>query len=249
MLYRRQYLPTLLLLLSSMTLSGCGGLIVAGAAVTTANIVTDTRSTKEIWQDHNIEFEATALGNKPPFAGNVRIAANSFNGKVVLMGQAKTQQLSDDIARRIEALPDVEVVHNQIRIQEIIGVTQMSQDSWITTKVKSALLAEPELNGVKIKVITENNEVFLFGYVTPEHAQLATDTARNTEGVQHVIRGFEVATVAGSTEGSQQTNLNKDQLQDNATEQYELNESPTYAMEGTVAEPDVIDSSQKIIEE
>ena len=40
-------------------MSGCAGLFVAGAA-TTANIVTDTRTTKEIWQDNNIEFEVAA---------------------------------------------------------------------------------------------------------------------------------------------------------------------------------------------
>ena len=54
-------------------------------------------------------------------------------------------------------------------------MTQISNDSWITTKVKSALLTNEKLNGVKVKVITEDSDVFLFGYVTPEQADVATD--------------------------------------------------------------------------
>lgn len=45
------------------TLTGCAGLFIAGAA-TTANIVTDPRSTQEIWQDNNVELEVAGLANK-----------------------------------------------------------------------------------------------------------------------------------------------------------------------------------------
>jgi osmotically-inducible protein OsmY len=72
-----------------------------------------------------------------------------------------------------------------------LGVPEISNDSWITTKVKSALLAESELNGVKVKVITEDKEVFLFGYVTEAQAKKATEIARNISGVKQVIRAFE----------------------------------------------------------
>lgn len=58
-----------LLILSGLlvTLSGCAGLFIAGAA-TTANIVIDPRSTQEIWQDNNVELEVAGLANKEPTA-------------------------------------------------------------------------------------------------------------------------------------------------------------------------------------
>lgn len=65
-------LRSLILLLTVFNLSGCAGLFIAGAA-TTANIVTDTRTTKQIWQDNNIEFEVAAIGNKQPFKGQARV--------------------------------------------------------------------------------------------------------------------------------------------------------------------------------
>lgn len=178
------------ILCAVLSMSGCAGLFIAGAA-TTANIVTDTRSTKQIWQDNNIEFEVAAIGNKAPFKGKVRVVASSYNGTVVLMGQAPTQEWNIELERRAREVEGVKNVHNQIKLKEPLTVTQISNDSWITTKVKSSLLTDSELNGIKVKVITEDSEVFLFGYVTPAQGERATEIARNISGVKQVIKGFQ----------------------------------------------------------
>ncbi|CAM2945113.1 BON domain-containing protein [Vibrio mytili] len=181
---------SLCILLTVLSLSGCAGIFIAGAA-TTANIVTDTRSTKQIWQDNNIEFEVAAMGNKDPFRGQVRIVASSYNGSVVLMGQVPTQELIDELEARVRKINGVKTLHNQIKQKAPLTVTQMSNDSWITTKIKSSLLTDSALNGVKVKVITEDGEVFLFGYVTPAQGNRATEIARNVSGVKQVIKGFQ----------------------------------------------------------
>lgn len=185
-------LKTFSLILIAFNLTGCAGLFIAGAA-TTANLVTDTRSTQEIWQDNNLEFEIAAIGNKAPFKGQVRITASSYNGTVVLMGQASTGEYLNNFESKARAIDGVNVIHNQVRVKTPLNVTEMSTDSWITTKVKSALLTDSELNGVKIKVITEDKEVFLLGYVSHQQADIATKIARNISGVKQVIRAFQYA--------------------------------------------------------
>lgn len=181
---------SLVILCAALSMSGCAGLFIAGAA-TTANIVTDTRTTKEIWQDNNIEFEVAAIGNKAPFKGKSRVVASSYNGTVVLMGQAPTQDLINEFENKAREVKGVKNIHNQIKQKEPLSVTQISNDSWITTKVKSALLTDSELNGVKVKVITEDSDVFLFGYVTPAQSERATEIARNISGVKQVVKGFQ----------------------------------------------------------
>ena len=171
-------------------MSGCAGIFIAGAA-TTANIVTDTRTTKEIWNDNNIEFEVAAITNKQPYRGSVRVTASSYRGSVVLMGQATTDAERRSFESQAKDVPGVETIHNQIRVKAPLSVSAISKDSWITTKVKSALLANSELNGIKVKVITEDSEVFLLGLVSREHADIATEVARNISGVKQVIRAFE----------------------------------------------------------
>ena len=176
--------------LLTLSLSGCAGIFIAGAA-TTANIVTDTRTTKEIWNDNNIEFEVAAITNKQPYRGSVRVTASSYRGSVVLMGQATTDAERRSFENQAKDVPGIETIHNQIRVKEPLSVSAISKDSWITTKVKSALLANSELNGIKVKVITEDSEVFLLGLVSREHADIATEVARNISGVKKVIRAFE----------------------------------------------------------
>ena len=176
--------------LLTLSLSGCAGIFIAGAA-TTANIVTDTRTTKEIWNDSNIEFEVAAITNKQPYRGSVRVTASSYRGSVVLMGQATTDAERRSFESQAKDVPGIETIHNQIRVKEPLSVSAISKDSWITTKVKSALLANSELNGIKVKVITEDSEVFLLGLVSREHADIATEVARNISGVKQVIRAFE----------------------------------------------------------
>ncbi|EEX93200.1 hypothetical protein VIOR3934_02428 [Vibrio orientalis CIP 102891 = ATCC 33934] len=178
-----------LLSLFILSTTGCAGLFVAGAA-TTASIVIDPRTTQEIWNDNNIEFEVAGIGNKAPFRGNARVTASSYDGTVILVGQANTEALKRDLESQTRKIKGVNNVHNQLRVKPPLSMGEISHDSWITTKVKSAMLANSELSGVKIKVITEDREVFLLGYVSQQHADIATDVARNISGVKQVVRAF-----------------------------------------------------------
>ncbi|MFB9135200.1 BON domain-containing protein [Vibrio sp. AK197] len=180
----------LLIILTPLILSGCAGFLVAGAA-TTANIVTDTRTTQEIWDDNNIELQIAGIANKAPFAEHTRITASSYNGTVILIGQSSEQTLLDEFEARARKVKGVNTIYNQVHIKEPLSLGEISHDSWLTTKVKSALLANSELSGIKIKVITEDKEVFLLGYVSHRHADLAVDIARNISGVKRVIKAFQ----------------------------------------------------------
>ncbi|MDW6093775.1 BON domain-containing protein [Vibrio rhizosphaerae] len=184
---------TILITLSlAVMLSGCVGLFIAGAA-TTADIVTDPRTTQQIWDDNYIEAEITGVIRKPPYRSKTRIVSNSFRGVVVLMGQSQDNDLLTSLEKDVQQIKGVREVHDQVRIRQPLSTSDISQDSWITTKVKSSLLTDNQLSGVKIKVITEDKEVFLFGYVTPEHGNHAAEIARNISGVKRVIKAFQYA--------------------------------------------------------
>jgi len=60
-------------------------------------------------------------------------------------------------------------------------------DSWITTKVKSAILAEPSLKVTQINVETYKGVVQLSGFVdSPDAAAKAAELAREVKGVSSV---------------------------------------------------------------
>lgn len=177
------------LALLAFQLSGCAGLFVAGAA-TTVNLVTDPRSSGELLKDQEISLNTTALGNKPPLQSHVRVSASTFRGKVLLMGQAESEAYKQQVSNQVGQIDGVKTIYNQMRVRPLLSVGEISKDVWITTKVKSALLADQQLREVKISVYTEDGEVFLVGAVTPAHADLAVDIARNVSGVKQVIKAF-----------------------------------------------------------
>lgn len=175
--------------LLAIMLSGCAGIFIAGAA-TAVYVVTDPRSSKELATDQNVSLQVGALGNKSPYQFNVRVTANTFNGNVLLMGQAVTQDYKNSIEAEVRKIKGVTVVYNQLKVKPLLSIGAISQDTWITTKVKSSLIADKELRDIKVTVYTEDREVFLTGSISPYHADKAVDIARNVSGVSKVVRAF-----------------------------------------------------------
>lgn len=181
------FLGTLLLLLQ-----GCaGGLIVmAGTAVTVSS---DERSIAEQISDDSLSMDALDKINGLKLNNeNIRINLVSNSGYLLIIGQVTNQQLSDKIEKELTTLANAKGIYNQLRIGQPIGFAQQSRDSWITTKVKGKLTANDNVNPLKVKVITENSEVFLIGKVTKEMSDQATAITRQVVGVKRVNRVFQL---------------------------------------------------------
>ena len=63
---------------------------------------------------------------------------------------------------------------------------------WITTKVKTVLLAASDVPSLRVKVVTENSVVYLMGLLTPEEADRTAKATADIEGVERVVRLFEL---------------------------------------------------------
>jgi osmotically-inducible protein OsmY len=70
---------------------------------------------------------------------------------------------------------------------------EMVDDTLITTKVKSALIAEKGIDSGKISVETDKGKVMLSGDVkSPDQRQRAEGIARKVSGVKHVDNKLQV---------------------------------------------------------
>ena len=152
---------------------------------------TDPRSAKQQWFDQQIEMEIGGMVNKPPFQQQTRVNAIAIGGKVLLVGQAVDRQTSQQLAENIRALKNVDTVYNQVQVRPLPQFTEVSQDGWLTTKIKSQIIGSKKLKDVSIKVITEGQEVYLLGFVNREQGNIAADIARNVSGVKKVVKVFE----------------------------------------------------------
>jgi len=179
------------ILAAIVLLQGCAAAVVAGgaSAVTAAN---DRRTLGSQIDDSSIVIKARrALSDDQMTAKGSNLNVTSYNGVVLLTGQTSSEQVREQAQRLVQDIPSVKTVHNQIRISNNTSMTTRTRDSWIGTKVKSQLLADEQVSGLNIKVVTENAEVFLMGIVGGPEADRAVNIARNVEGVVRVVKAFE----------------------------------------------------------
>ncbi|WP_108649241.1 division/outer membrane stress-associated lipid-binding lipoprotein [Dongshaea marina] len=180
-----------LLLASTLSLSGCVGLFVAGTA-TTVSAANDQRTLGSQIDDQTIEFKAgNALFGNKTIHEKTNISVISTNGRVLMIGEAPTEELRAQAVALVQKVPGVKQIYNEIRIAEPVSMSTRMHDSWLTSKVKTQLFGNKNVNPLQIKVVTENGEVFLIGVTSREDAEHAVNVARNVDGVKRVVKVFQ----------------------------------------------------------
>lgn len=184
--------PIIVMLSSALILQGCAAAVVAGTAAGAVTAADDRRSIGNQIDDNSIEIKTTrAIQQIPNIAKQGNISVISFNGIVLLLGQVPSERLKQQAQQAAEKTTGIRRLHNQLRIGSPVSITTETHDTWLTSKVKTQLLADDNVSGNNVKVVTENSEVFLMGLVTQQEAAKAVEIARNTSGVERVIKVFE----------------------------------------------------------
>jgi osmotically-inducible protein OsmY len=178
------------LLAGLAVLSGCAELIIAGGA-TGAVVATDRRTTGSFLDDEGIELKANSAISDDPALKDAHINITSLNGVVLLTGEAPTAGQRDKVLTHARGVPRVRRVVNEIRVSPPTAYSSRMSDSWLTTKVKSKMLGDKQLDSMQVKVVTENGVVYLMGLAKKAEAERATELARQVGGVQKVVKLFE----------------------------------------------------------
>lgn len=176
----------IILIVTTPLLQGCAAAIV-GATVGGTVVALDNRGVNQQIDDSGLRLRmSSALQEGDAFAEQ-RIKFVAYNGDILLYGQAESDAIARNAEAKARSIEGVVRVYNQIRVGETANLVARADDTWITTRVKALLLRDQEFDISGIKVITENNEVFLLGIVDRASADRAIDIARNVRGVQKVI--------------------------------------------------------------
>jgi osmotically-inducible protein OsmY len=181
----------LLAICVTSTLSSCAALVVAGAG-TAAVAAHDRRTFGAFIDDQTIEMKAgSALKSDDEVRRDTNINVTSMNGIVLLSGEAATPELRDRALAKMRELGGIRRIVNEIQIAPIASLASRSYDAWITTKVKTKLIHTEDIDSTRVKVVTENDAVYLMGLVTQKEGELATDAARSVQGATRVVKLFE----------------------------------------------------------
>ncbi len=181
----------LLPLIASLLLGGCASVIDASRKDPIQQDL-GSRTTGAYIDDELIETKAIVnLAKASPAVQNGNISVVSFNGTVLLTGQVPHDQARSETEAIVSHIQSVKRVHNELVISGNSAPLARSNDTWVTTKVKTLLLANENVDGSRVKVVTENGIVYLMGLVSQAEADTAVNIVRSINGVQKIIKVFE----------------------------------------------------------
>ncbi len=178
-----------LVLCSTLTIiSGCSHVV----GVASEEPVAQDRSTRSLGaaiDDEKIEIAALVnIRKASPLLEGANISATSFNGIVLLTGQVHAADLKMLAEQEVKKIHRVREVHNELSVRGNASLLTATSDTWLTSKVKTKMIADMNLESGRVKIVTEAGVVYLMGLLTRAESNRAADIARNTGGVQKVVK-------------------------------------------------------------
>lgn len=184
--------PTLKLLVAltlASQLSACVPVIIGGAAAGGA-MAADRRTSGVYVEDENIELK-TVKKISDTLGEAAHVNVTSFKGNVLLTGEVPDQVAKNTAGDIAIATTSVRSVINELVIAPKTAISSRTNDTYLTSKVKTKFLSEGKFKANYVKVVTENSVVYLLGSVTSQEGDDAAEIARNTSGVSKVVKVFE----------------------------------------------------------
>jgi osmotically-inducible protein OsmY len=182
---------SLLLLTSFALCSACGSFL----ATVQADTIEDDPGKRTYGakvEDESIETKAKVnIAASHPDLRDSHYSVTSFNGYVLIVGQVPKAERKQEVSDVVRKIRRVRRIYNELEVAGNSSSMTRSSDTWLTTKVKSALLADSSIEGGRVKVVTEDGVVYLMGLVSRTEAERIIRATSSTAGVQKVVQLFE----------------------------------------------------------
>jgi osmotically-inducible protein OsmY len=169
-------------------LQGCFPLAVTGVGAA-AVMASDRRTTGTYIEDEGIEWKA--IGKLRDRFPGAHINATSFNRRVLLTGEAPSEESKKHAEDAVRSIENVKEVTNELLVAGASSYASRGSDSLVTSNVKARMVNNGKFAPTHVKVLTEAGVVYLMGLVTPSEGDAAVEVARTTSGVNRVVKVFE----------------------------------------------------------
>ena len=179
-----------LVMLMSLGLSACAPVMLAGFAGT-AMVASDRRTSGTQLEDETIELRGSAR-IRDALGERAHVNITSYNRQVLLSGEVATERDKQIVEGLLEKLENVKSVVNELSIMQPTSLSSRSNDLLLSAKVKASLVDSRDLFANAFKVVVERGTVYVMGRVTQREATSATNVIRNVNGVNKVVRLFDI---------------------------------------------------------
>jgi len=177
----------LLLLAGSILAGGC----VPAVSLLAIDVVRDEREPRAYWQDNKAEMDIRFSIYRNKTISDTNVSVTIWNAVVLLTGEVPDQQAIDRILDIAKSHHYTRQIVNRIELAGRTNMASRINDSWLTGRVKTALVVSGTVDPTRFKVVTERANVYLMGLVTSAEATEAVMIVRSVPGVVRVIKVFE----------------------------------------------------------
>lgn len=117
-----------------------------------------------------------------------------YNKAIVIVGEVPTEEVKIKITDALSKIEDVKTVHNKMVVGQACKIKQRAKDTITTSNVKTRLFLElkNEVHPLHVKIMTENDVIYLLGIVNNKEADEAIQIAKSSKGVKLVVPLFEL---------------------------------------------------------
>src|SRR5690606_5950654 len=132
--------------------------------------------------DQTIELRVASEMNAA-FGDKARVLGTAYAGRLLLVGDVPSEADRARAESLAQGIAKVTHVDNHIRVGDITPLSVRTNDTWLTSKVKTQLVRTEQIPSRTIKITTERGVVYLMGKVTDAEGQRAATVASGIEGV------------------------------------------------------------------
>lgn len=177
----------LLLLAALAPLGGCAPIVVGGAAVG-ATVAAQDRPVRTAIADSAIQASINRKFIEFDVKVFQRVDIEVVEGKVLLTGIVPDPQNRIDAARLAWQANGVAEVINEIEVKDTSTLSDAARDSWITTKLRSAILFDKEIKSINYTIDTVNRTIYLMGIAqSQKELDRVVAHARRIDYVRRVV--------------------------------------------------------------
>ena len=179
-----------------MMLGGCAGALIVGglaAAGGSGYAAAQERGVGGAVGDLDIQtdIERAFVDNGPGLQEG--ITTTVYQGRVMLTGRVATPDMKARAEQVSGRVTGVKALYDEVEVAPPGSTWDATKDSWITARLRSEMMLDPDIRSGNYTIDTSNGSVYLIGSArTQAELELATRIARYIPGVKRVVSYVEL---------------------------------------------------------
>ena len=182
-----------LLLTSYLLLSSCVPALQGASTVSSiVSIGNDRRTAGVILDDKTMHLKLLTSEMEDPELSGSHLNYMIYDKSLLITGEVPSKAVQSYVLNKIQiVVPAIKQIYNELTIGPVSGILSRTKDSAITIQVEALFHNQEVFNPTHVRVMTENQNVYLMGSVTDREGSMAAKAAAKAKGVSRVTKMFD----------------------------------------------------------